>query len=719
MSPGEVGVRSYRAARHRLDAMAWRYARRLWLSQWRPTRRGVDTREIGTDPLGFLTPERAEGLRERFPSAAGRIVEVAESALAGRARFFGYSEVELARPIDFSRDPFSGSRWPDGHGKLIDYRHATVGDPKWIWELNRCQDLPLLAQAYLVSSQERFAEQAVTQMVEWIGQQPPGRGIAWSSGFEAAIRGISFAVCFDALRASAAMNPDRARVILGALWQHARWILRDPSTHSSANNHRIGELAGLATIGLLAPELAEAERWAKEALDGLAREAERQILPDGLGAEQAFAYTLFVADLMLLVVALCDSRARPLPSKVTAALERAAGALSAQLGNEEPSPTYGDTDDGCAIRLDTTELREARGVAAALAARFGHPGARRVAGSLDPPAWWFFGTDGADRFARIPGEEAPGNVLLGNGGLVVFRHGRRRVLVDVGPLGYLSLAAHGHADALQVTLSDEGEELVVDPGVGSYFGRDDWRAAFRGTGFHATVLVDGRDQSESGGRFLWTRHAQTRILHLDLDEGVVVAEHDGYTRLADPVRHRRAVVGLPWGPVLICDRLEARGVHRYCQTWPLHPTLDVDQVESETVRVLAEGEPRLLIAFASSASGRVRMTRGETQPLAGWWSPRLERAVPAWVCAWEMESAGSAHVAALLWPLRDETYPDPRLALERSGSGVVVEFHGREESERFVFDLARDPPLVRRLAPPTGLFTVAAPGTGRWEGASR
>ena len=35
--------------------------------------------------------------------------------------------------------------WPRRHAKRVDFRRGEVGDPKWIWELNRCRDLPLLA----------------------------------------------------------------------------------------------------------------------------------------------------------------------------------------------------------------------------------------------------------------------------------------------------------------------------------------------------------------------------------------------------------------------------------------------------------------------------------------------------------------------------------------------------------------------------------------------
>ena len=111
-----------------------------------------------------------------------------------------------------------------------------------------------------------------------------------------------------------------------------------------------------------------------------------------------------------------------------------------------------------------------------------------------------------------------------------------------GRLGYLSIAAHGHADALSFTLSAGGEELLIDPGTFAYHTQKQWRDYFRGTSAHNTVRIDGQDQSVGAGNFLWLAHApvaRARIQCSTPQFDRLVAEHDGYRRLADPVTHRR------------------------------------------------------------------------------------------------------------------------------------------------------------------------------------
>ncbi len=69
--------------------------------------------------------------------------------------------------------------------------------------------------------------------------------------------------------------------------------------------------------------------------------------------------------------------------------------------------------------------------------------------------------------------------------------------------GFLSIAAHAHADALSVELRYGGVDIFADPGTYCYHGEPEWRSYFRSTIAHNTVEVDGQNQSADGGAFLW------------------------------------------------------------------------------------------------------------------------------------------------------------------------------------------------------------------------
>jgi hypothetical protein len=679
MDPTEIPLRAWRDGRARLDAAAWRWARPFWRRRWCPSNERLFVASpLVAHPLGFITAGRAELLVRDFPLATEAIVARAEQALAGRVRLLGHPEVTLSEPIAWSRDAITGRVWPDGHGKLIDYRSGANGDAKWIWELNRCQELPLLALAWRLSGEDRFAETAVTRMLSWIDACAPARGIAWGNGFEAGLRAISFALAYDCLRGSTSLDEPAARSILRSLWQHTRFIGSDLSRASSANNHLVGELAGIATVGLLAPELRASPVLRSRALSGLAAATDRQILPDGTGAEQSFAYFLFVCDLLVLVSALAESRSVAVPPGIVAGLGRALRAIEAQVQEREPDPSYGDADDGRAFQLDAAPGRDARAVAAAVISCLGE-----AAPSPDPTAVLLFGPRPA-RGEVVLGRDA----LLADSGIVVLRRGRARITFEAGPLGFVSLAAHGHADALQVTLTDDAVEIVGDPGTGSYTADPQRRTAFRGTAFHATVVVDGLDQAEQVGPFLWRRHYRARLLAADLARGFAVGQHDGFTRLGDPVVHRRAVLALADGSILVLDRLQAAGSHRYAQTWPLAPPLEVAS-RGAVVEATLEGAPRLTLAFAAAAPAVVRLQHGARDPLAGWWSRRLEASEPSWTVTQEIECAGGTTLAALLLVSHGRVVGDPRLTLSAEGSMTLAGFVSDETPYQVRFDLGR------------------------------
>jgi uncharacterized heparinase superfamily protein len=621
-------------------------------------------------PLGFLTADRGREVAALDPAGTGRLIARADRVLEGFAFPFGH---ELAiSPSEPSVDPLTEYRWPSSHGKKIDYR-AAPANPKWIWELNRCQELPILVAAALVSGESRYATRAASGLLSWISTHPPGRGIAWANGFEAGLRAISFALTLDGLDSPSGLTAEQRNLVVGSLWQHARWIERDPSTHSSANNHRIGELVGLLYVAHLAPELHEAPRWASDALAELCQQATWQVRPDGTGAEQSFAYTLLVLDLLLLATALLDARSMRTPHELLDALERASYALWAQVGPGEPEPDYGDNDDGHAARLDGEDSRRARQVAGALCARLGNRFARAVAESLDVRSIWMFGTEGKERFERTLSAEPAGSVFLPDGGIVILRSGDTRATLDAGPLGYLRLAAHGHADALALTVAAGGRDLIVDPGTGTYAPWDaQVRNAFRGTGFHATVVVDGEDQSVSGGPFLWNRHARSCVTEVDLAGGLVVAEHDGYLRLPDPVRHRRAVLLLGSHAIVVVDRLASAKTHATSIRWPLHRTLGVELEPGGTAYALDGDELLLTLSVAASTTGTLTVARGGREPFAGWSSPRLEEVVASPLLSWDTTFDGELTVATLLQlGPRGRAYTG--LELRPSGDTVEIE----------------------------------------------
>jgi Heparinase II/III-like protein len=203
---------------------------------------------------------------------------------------------------------------------------------------------------------------------------------------------------------------------------------------------------------------------------------------------------------------------------------------------------------------------------------------------------------------------------------------------DGGPLGFLSIAAHGHADALSLEVRHDGVEILADPGTYCYHGESEWREWFRSTAAHNTVELGGVSQADSGGPFLWTTDVQTTTVTCDVGEQPVqswAAEHEGYLRLAPSARHRRSVT-LDSGAhqLTVVDTICSSAPTPLQISWHLGPDVDV-VLEAGRARISWQsGSHQRCGTITLPAQLSWTLHRGQVEPVAGWYSPRFGSRIP-------------------------------------------------------------------------------------------
>jgi hypothetical protein len=391
----------------------------------------------------------------------------------------------------------------------------------------------------------------------------------------------------------------------------------------------------------------------------LEREALLQNAADGVNREQAVAYQQFTLDFLLLP--LLAGRAGGLDfsldytARLVAMLEYLASIMDAG-GNV---PMIGDADDGFVVQLShERRFCPYRSLLATGAVLFGRGEFKAKAQALDDKTRWLLGDDAEARFdavdaapgrARLPVRRAfpeGGYWILGCG----FETGSEiRMVVDCGPLGYRSIAAHGHADALAFTLSVGGLEFLIDPGTYAYHSQAAWRQYFRGTSAHNTVRVDGRSQSEPGGNFMWLAKAQARCSAWSgsPERDVFEGWHDGYRRLADPVTHRRRIVlEKSARRILVEDSIEALGRHQVEIFFHCSEDCAVEAIAGGYA--IRRGGKTVTLLFPGAGVSETRVLRGSLEPMGGWVSRRFDDKQPAPTIVWRTDIAGPALLRSVI-----------------------------------------------------------------------
>ena len=435
-------------------------------------------------------PALVSAMNARVPVIEAEIA-AAQALMEGRWRLFG-REVTLDDPPRWSASPLTTRAWPDEPSARIDYHDVSIaGDPKETWELGRLTVLPTLALAARVTGDAAYAERAIRWLNDFTRRNPLGRGIHHTSGIEQAIRLITVSWTL-------ALLGDRARQAelepcLGLMAQQALHLRDHLSLGSSANNHLIAEYAALVMMGALFPSMSGADALLTRGMDGLEREVLRQFDADGVSLEQSFGYVPFIWELSLSPLLAASAAGRGVRPEVRARLARSLEFLRAVRLPGGEWPRIGDEDDGRIIfaggeasRLDV--------VGGALAAWLG------VSAPDDSAAR----DGGRDAAAHVHGgRDAAGAGPLETAGYTVWREGELRVTLDHGPLGLAPLAAHGHADALSVTIHHGGDAVLVDPGTFAYHADPEARDRCRSTPAHATLHFAGASQARMRGPFLW------------------------------------------------------------------------------------------------------------------------------------------------------------------------------------------------------------------------
>lgn len=580
---------------------------------------------------------------------------VGDKILSGDYALLALPRTGAKWPPKWNVDPLTNVQGPLTYGKKIDYRDAAVvGNIKYVWELNRHLEFPQLAQAYCATGDRKYLDSLLLGWSTWIAECPFPNGVNWNSSLEMGIRLVNWATTLCILDASevgfAESHPELNNKIMVSIYQHQSFIAKNLSEYSSANNHLIGEAAGLFVASVTWPFWNESEKWRKVSFDILIEQCELQISDDGSGTEQAIAYLYFVLEFYLIVAAANRDSPEEFPDRTWRRLEQARAFGSAMHDIGGNSVNFGDADDAFVLRILGEHDESHRDIVEGLFSGLRDVGpselgsqpskhrsrllfSNQLSHRTDQPVEKKVVDAAARDESTFRAFESGGYYVLGEN---LGRASEIRCTVDCGFLGFQSIAAHGHADSLSIMLSVAGSQILVDPGTYAYHTDGEWRDYFRSTAAHNTIVVDGTDQSEIGGPFMWMTHANSECLVWEVkeDEQLFHGRHDGYRRLNEPVSHRREILYKNGSSRFeVRDVLECSGEHMVDQYWHFHPDCDVKVVGVGAIAI-ERGGTSIQINTVDTLILEDCTFRGSLDPIAGWYSPKFGEKISTSTVRW-------------------------------------------------------------------------------------
>ena len=288
MSPAEVPGRVESAVRQRLWAKPSSRPGGLATVLPGERRTAVALRRADAPPLGL-------------PGVVA-LVAAANALMTGSWPVF-HIQASVGDVPDWFHDPLTGRAAPhDTYAFTLPYRdEGRVGNVKFVWEMSRHQAASALAAAWWATGDDRYAGQAgdvaagggaagrraarvgafgraAAHLRSWWARNPFLEGVHWTSAIEAGLRLLSWTLA----RALLADWPgveglfEGNDVFASQLYHHQLFVHAFHSRGSSANNHLLAELCGMAASTAAFPWFEESESWSRWARAELPAQAEAQ-----------------------------------------------------------------------------------------------------------------------------------------------------------------------------------------------------------------------------------------------------------------------------------------------------------------------------------------------------------------------------------------------------------------------------------------------------------
>ncbi len=531
-------------------------------------------RELGENAGALLTsfPMIFDGLQDPTVKKAllqdprgdvERARAVARRALQHNFDLLGSGWIDLGHQIDWSLDFKSGKRWDKRDHrlqKLVDL--SDNSDVKVPWELSRCQHFVPMAITHFLTHDDAFAAEFENQINSWIIENDYHQTVNWSCAMDVAIRCLNWLAAYQIFALNHRFEERFLARLTLELYKGGRsiWENRENTGAGYNTNHYLADLIGLFYLGWMFRSVPQAKEWFGFAQRELEQEIQLQVGADGIDYESSLPYHGLVTEFFFYAQHLAERIDRGFSQQYCDRLALMLTNLARFTGADGLVENFGDNDDGRLFRLLWRGSRDYRDLLSmsesATIVPLGEPTIERLLvksqlQSLTKPK------------AIQPALQS---VLLTESGICQLRSNEMVINFFANDVGTAGLGNHKHNDLLSFTLEYRGSRVFVDPGSYVYTVEEAARNQFRSTRSHNTVTIDDQEQNRMvpGLLFHLRPDGKPRIVEWQSqpEYDLVVAEHDCYLRLDEPVIHRRTILlRRITSAVVIRDELLGAGTH--------------------------------------------------------------------------------------------------------------------------------------------------------------
>lgn len=478
------------------------------------------------------------------------------------------------------------STWPEkdfSAGISIGQRED-IGDIRTNWELNRHFQFSCLAKNYYLTGKKEYLDELVDLFEDWNKHNLFLHGAEWSSAMELGIRVNSWIYTYVFLTHAFEKYQEK-KVLLDELAHGilvmSDYIIKHRAKFSSANNHLIVEIFAVGMAGIFFDK----KEWIKLAVGILTGELPKQNYEDGVNKEMSLHYQGFVMEAYgLLWLALAKNK-YDIPQSWKQYLTHMSEYMADCCGDFGEVIVFGDNDEGKLLDFQGKIEDHYRYVLQLMGMLLDQ---KYTDLSLVENVSWITTKEQQEQYNEKKQYESKLVAHYKKGGYTVLRSRDHKVLIgmDHAELGFGRIAAHGHADALSIQAFYEGKPVLVDSGTYNYHVPKSVRNEIRSAKAHNTVYVEGVEQAEMLGPFLWGKRYKVEKVAAKKKEGCI--EIDATISFSS-ITHRRKITFDFERKLVVEDFVD--GAEKAVQVWhTTNETVDMVDFQSESSSIFEDSQ---------------------------------------------------------------------------------------------------------------------------------
>jgi len=419
----------------------------------------------------------------------------ANKILEHKINLLGSREIDLSNKINWRQDYKSGRVWPLEYFSNITINYKDGSDIKMPWELSRFYHLPILTAAFLLTNNNKYSDEAVTQIENWIDENPVYFGPNWACPMETAIRICNWMWFWTYLKED--INDEIFIVkFLNSVYFHGKYIYENLEYGYFTSNHYLSDIVGLIFIGILFPEFKESKKWLKHGVKAIEKEMEKQISEEGVDFEASTSYHRLVLELFLYTSLLCDRNNIKLSNNFWRQLEKMFDFVMYELKPNGEIPQFGDNDNGRVFILDeyyNWKVLDHRYLLSIGSVMFNRVDFKYGTCNHDSYLPWLFSKKDLQKYRKFSSQPKD-NVIMKfykkSGYLFVKNKEVYFAANFTGNGGKNEMGGHGHNDFGNFELSIMGHDFIIDPGTGNYTGNSKLRNQLRSQKYHNGLMIN-------------------------------------------------------------------------------------------------------------------------------------------------------------------------------------------------------------------------------------